>query len=221
MVEALYLHLNPSLLAHFNEVAQWMGLPSLSTPNQETLSNRYHFHIRAAQLSLKEHRLLPKVVTGDGSSPQAPPLPLTIYLDEIRSAHNVGSIFRTTEALQLGSICCSPNTPSPRQKQVQDTAMGAEKWVEWSKSSLTDPLPRPWIALETVEGATSLYQWHPPTSPFTLILGNEEYGCSQYSLQEADLCLQIPLLGRKNSLNVANAFAMAASHIHHILRPLF
>lgn len=186
----------------------------------ESLSNRYHWHRERAGLGVKEHGLL--VRSSDQSNPLLPSLNLAIYLDHLRSAHNVGSIIRTVEAFQLGAIFLSEQTPDPGHRQVQQASMGAYEWVKVERCIHLDDLPRPWIALETAEQAAPLPRFSWPKEPFTLIVGNEEYGCSQAILEQADELVEIPLCGRKNSLNVANALAIAAYSIHqsHSVYPI-
>ncbi len=189
---------------------------NLSVPsNQEERSDRYHYHLQKAQTSLKEHNLLPKITQGDKSE-GSPPLPIAIFLDKIRSAHNIGSILRTTEALALGSVHFSSGMAGPDNKKVTDSAMGTENWVSFQENSTLDTLPRPIIVLETCEDAPSIFDFKFPKT-FTLVIGNEEYGCSQDSLDCADVILNIPMYGKKNSLNVANAFAMTAGEIRRQL----
>lgn len=175
--------------------------------DQESLSCRYHFHAKLADLSLNEHDLLIK--KGDHPS-NTPYLPIAIYLDDLRSAHNVGSILRTTEAFRLGTLHFSAKTPFIDNKKVQDAAMGTADQVPCIRGNAN--LPTPLIALETVEGAPSLFDFSFPEK-FTLVLGNEEFGVSQKMLSRCCAAVQIPLVGSKNSLNVANAFAIAAAQI--------
>ncbi len=190
----------------YERLCRAMGRDPFPTTTEEEHSNAYHHHLQAAGQQLKEHNLL--VRTGDREKGE-PHLPIDIYLDHLRSAHNVGSIFRTVEALRLGKIYLSEQTPTPDQKQVHDTALGACEWVEWVQGP---PQRRPIIAVETAEGATPLAEFSFPDS-FTLVVGNEEYGCSEEMLAAADHVIEIPLFGRKNSLNVANAFAIVAARI--------
>lgn len=186
----------------------WMQLEPLeNTP--EAISNRYHFHMSQAGKSLKEHNLL--VEQGDREFAEEP-WQVNIYLDHIRSAHNVGSIVRTCEALSLGTLYFSPQTPFIDHPQVQKRAMGCSAFVKAISCEQIDRLPKPLIALETTRNATSLYDFIFPEI-FTLAVGNEEYGLSTEILDKADAFVRIPLRGRKNSLNVANAFAIAASEI--------
>ena len=89
------------------------------------------------------------------------------------------------------------------------TAMGAAALVPCFRNVLLNDLPRPIIALDTSDEAISLNDFIFPAS-FTLVLGNEEYGISDAALRLADILVEIPLFGVKNSLNVACAFAIAA-----------
>jgi tRNA G18 (ribose-2'-O)-methylase SpoU len=196
----------------YSKVCSWLDLKPLNDCGYEELADRYHTHLKAAKINLKEHNLLPYIRIGDQSEQQSPVLPIAIYLDHLRSAHNVGSILRTTEAFALGEIYCSDQTPTAEHEQVQRTAMGTASWVKCHKGVEIDSLPQPLIVLETSPQAINLYQFLFPLS-FTLVVGNEEYGCSQAIIQKADYLIEIPLYGRKNSLNVANAFAIVASEI--------
>ncbi len=198
-------------MTEYAELCGWMNIGDATPKNGEDIANAYHGHLKAAKTHLKEHSLLPSIRQQDRTCAE-PAWPIAIYLDHIRSAHNVGSIVRTTEALSLGKLYFSKQTPFIDNKQVKDTSMGAEEWVECHKEATLEDLPKPVIVMETSEQAIPLYDFVFPQS-FTLILGNEEYGCSTESLLQADHLIEIPLRGRKNSLNVANAFAIAAAEI--------
>lgn len=196
----------------YQDFLQWMNEPIPSAATPQIISDQYHGHLQQAQISKKEHHFLPEIRQGDRIKGETP-WPVAIYLDHIRSAHNVGSIIRTVEAFALGTLYFSPQTPFVTHKQVQDTAMGAHQWVECHQGAALDSLPRPLILLETSPDAWPLYSFIFPTS-FTLVVGNEEYGCSNESLALADYLVEIPLRGHKNSLNVANALAIAAGEIN-------
>jgi tRNA(Leu) C34 or U34 (ribose-2'-O)-methylase TrmL len=189
----------------------WMKLPPFESHDPKLLADRYHWHLEQAGRYLKEHNLLPRMRTGD-HEPKAPYLPIAIYLDHVRSAYNVGSILRTCEALRIGAVHCSERTPFIDNEKVERTAMGAAALVPCIPSSTLSKLPRPIIVLDTSEDALPVSSFLFPES-FTLVLGNEEYGVSNESLELADVMLEIPLLGAKNSLNVACAFAIAAAEI--------
>lgn len=196
-------------LEQYQQMQQWTESPLLEHPTQKSISDRYHDHLKLAKRNLKEHSLL--FIRKNDSNNAQDPWPIAIYLDNLRSAHNVGSIIRTTEALSLGHLHFSEKTPFIDNKQVQDAAMGTHEWVKCATSTL-NTLPKPVIALETSDQAISLHDFIFPDS-FTLVLGNEEYGCSDETLKQTDFIIEIPLRGRKNSLNVANAFAIAAVEI--------
>jgi tRNA G18 (ribose-2'-O)-methylase SpoU len=196
---------------NYQQLLQWMSQPYVEDQTIEMISNLCHQHERSAGIQRREHHLLPQVARGDRKE-SAPRWPIAIYLDHLRSAHNVGSIIRTVEALALGSIYFSADTPFIDNKQVQNTSMGAYQWVESSQNQTLQTLPKPIIALETCPTAQTIYEFRFPGT-FTLVIGNEEYGCSEETLSMADVILNIPLRGRKNSLNVANAFALIAGEI--------
>lgn len=199
-------------LAAYNQLLNWMCLPPLNQPSAKTLADCYHCHLKQAGVFKKEHDFLPTVRTNDRLQGEEA-WPIAIYLDHLRSAHNVGSIIRTVEAFALGSLYFSAQTPFIDNKQVQDASMGAYQWVACHQESELKTLKRPIIALETSDEAISLNDFIFPAA-FTLVVGNEEYGCSDTTLAMTDYLIEIPLRGRKNSLNVANAFAIAASEIN-------
>jgi len=198
-------------LQAYQEITTWLTLPLLPADTLKAISDRYHFHLQQALIKHKEHNLLPSIRTGDKEKGEEA-FPICIYFDEIRSAHNVGSMLRTIEALSLGVAYFSDNIPPISNKQVQDAAMGTCQWVQYKTGVSLKDLQRPIIALETSPNAISLYEFIFPET-FTLVVGNEEYGCSENTLEIADILIEIPMRGRKNSLNVANAFACVASEI--------
>ncbi len=197
--------------SEYDTWVSWMRLLPFAYSDRSTLADRYHWHLNEAGLCLKEHNLLPSIRKGD-HIPKADFLPIAIYLDNVRSAYNVGSILRTAEALRTGAVYFSEKTPFIDNEKVRRTAMGAAEIVPVFRGVSLGSLPRPLIALETSDEAAPLSEFFFPRS-FTLILGNEEYGVSQEALMLADRLVEIPLLGTKNSLNVACAFAIAAAEI--------
>lgn len=200
-----------SLLNHYNQLALWLNLSSVTT--EEEIYDRYHMHITQAALTLKEHHFLPEVRRYDPLVQQKA-LPVAVYLDHLRSAHNVGSILRTAESFGIMQIGFSEQTPTLSHPKVIDIAKGSAHLL--STCSFLD-LPRPLIALETHQKAHSIFSFSFPET-FTLILGNEEYGISNALLQKADQIVHIPLYGTKNSLNVSAAFAITAAVISEQLR---
>jgi tRNA G18 (ribose-2'-O)-methylase SpoU len=197
----------------YKEFNAWMSQEELLLISFQTLSNRYHWHLQKANTYLKEHNLLPSARKGDRQIAIEGSWLIDIYLDQIRSAHNVGSILRTVEAFNLGQVYFSEFTPFKTHKQVEKAAMGSQQWVNCYQQNSFSNLTPPFIALETSPDALPLYEFIFPNQ-FTLIVGNEEYGCSEEVLKEANYLLEIPLRGHKNSLNVANAFAIVVGEIY-------
>ncbi len=207
-------YLDQNKFPYYQEIETELSLTKIAY-TAEALSDRYHEHLRIATISLKEHSFLPNISHLDSLSNE-PFLPIDIYLDNLRSAHNVGSILRTTEAFRLGEIHFSEKTPFTDHPKIAKSSMGTATLVPCHHNSPMTALKRPLIALETHETALSTYDFTFPES-FTLLVGNEEYGLSKAVLDSADVIIKIPLLGAKNSLNVANAFAIAASEIRRQL----
>lgn len=204
-------------LTLYRRVEKWMKLPPISESNFPEISDRYHHHLSIAGISWKEHHLLSSPVIQADLPSHVPYLPLVIFLDNLRSAFNVGSILRTTEAFRLGKVVFAKNTPFIDNVKVQKTSMNTYDKVPCEKTGDLSTLPQPLIALETDPCAPSVFDFTFPSS-FTLMLGNEEYGLSEEALQARNITVRIPLFGYKNSLNVASAFAIAAGVISHQLR---
>ena len=200
-------------LAPYRPHEKALALPPLEHAF-EKICDRYHYHLDQAGLSIHEHNYLTR---HKDTLSETPYLPYAVYLENLRSAHNVGSIFRTTEALRFASLYLSPETPSPENPKVAKTSMGTAPFVPHQTITDLDALPRPWIALETTETATPYNTCDIPPSA-TFFFGNEEYGLRKETLAKTDLTLEIPLYGGKNSLNVANAFAILAAHITTLAR---
>lgn len=210
----------------YNQVLGWIGEPLVSCSKMsdrkawvEFLSQQFHHHQAQMELGLKESDFLPKVLTGDETTdrPWEGQLNYIVALDNFRSAFNVGSIFRTTDASGFQSVVLGGKTPGPDHNQVRKTSMGSTNWipgrVEKNLAAHLADASVPVIGVETVENAQNYHTFNWPESAI-LVLGNEEYGLSQEVMAECDHFVQIPMYGRKNSLNVSNAFSVIAFHIH-------
>ncbi len=200
---------------YYASLLDWLQLNPYEAFDLEPLADRYHWHLAAAGLRVKEHHILPHIRTGDRIV-KLPFGPAAIYLDHVRSAYNVGSILRTCEALRIGNLYFSEKTPFIDDDKVKRTALGAAEIVPCFKGIELASLPRPIIVLDTSDEAIPVSQFIFPKI-FTLILGNEEYGVSKESLAQADYVLEVSMFGAKNSLNVACAFAIAAAEIRRQL----
>jgi tRNA G18 (ribose-2'-O)-methylase SpoU len=142
-------------------------------------------------------------------------IPIHLVLDNLRSAFNVGSIFRAAECFGIHQILLCGYTATPDNAKVKKTAMGTEKIIKWTYFEQTSAAIAfmkkqkiPIYALETVEGATEIDKFSPAKS-FALILGNEALGIFPDHLKQADEILSIPLRGWKNSLNVGVSSSIA------------
>ena len=147
-------------------------------------------------------------------------------LDNIRSNHNVGSIFRTADAMGIKKIYLCGITPAPRDrfgrtnKELTKVALGAEKYCAWEHApkthALLDKLKQNGYtvyALEQSKKARSLRavrRLRARQSKTALVVGNEVKGISRATLKRADCIIEIPMAGRKESLNVSVAFGIAA-----------
>lgn len=200
----------------YRRIESWLKLPLLDLQDIKALCDRYHFHLAQTGQSWQEYNLFASHQKSDIDS-ETPFLQVGVYLDNIRSAFNVGSIIRTVEAFRLGSIYFAKQTPYIDNPKVQKTSMFTFDKVTCYQNRSLEQLPKPLIALETVPNAPSIFDF-PFPKEFTLLLGNEEYGLSDRTLSMADQSVQIPLYGFKQSLNVASAFAIAAAVISNQLR---
>ncbi len=137
-------------------------------------------------------------------------------LHNIRSVHNVGSIFRTADAAGVSKIILCGYTPTPvdrfgrARKNFNKVSLGAEKTVPWKQvQTPADAIKKlkkdgyKILAIEQSKNATSLFDYKPTSDKVALILGNEVRGLSKSILSQADTILEIPMRGKKESLNVS------------------
>ncbi|GIW66567.1 MAG: rRNA methyltransferase [Candidatus Parcubacteria bacterium] len=141
-------------------------------------------------------------------------------LHNIRSSYNVGSIFRTADAVGIDKLYLTGYTPTPaKNKKIEKTALGAEKYVAWKYyrniGYLLKKLKREGFqiaALEQSEKSIPYYQFK-TKFPLALIVGNEVRGLSKKILSSADYIIEIPMFGKKESLNVAVAFGIVVYYL--------
>jgi len=143
---------------------------------------------------------------------QAAKSPVVVVLDNIRSMHNVGSVFRTADAFLVEAICLCGYTPQPPHRDIHKTALGATETVDWlyysgTAAAVQELKERGYAvyAVEQVEGSISLEQFVAPAGKLAIVLGNEVEGVDAGVLQQCDGCIEIPQLGTKHSLNVSVA----------------
>ena len=140
-------------------------------------------------------------------------------LDNIRSAQNVGVIFRTADGAGLQKLWLCGITPNPADNaQIAKTALGAEQTVPWEHAPSTVALVEELkaqdviiLALEAAPGSTSLFSYtlSKADQPIALVVGSEPAGVDPAVLAQADTTLSLPMAGIKGSLNVAVAFGIA------------
>jgi 23S rRNA (guanosine2251-2'-O)-methyltransferase len=138
-----------------------------------------------------------------------------LILHNIRSAYNVGSIFRTADAAGVKKIYLCGYTPTPDNQKVVKTSLGAEKYISWEYCKQAWQLLKKLkaekvqiIALEQTKKSVD-YRQFKPRFPIALMIGNEVRGLSKKILTYADKIIAIPMYGRKESLNVAVAAGIA------------
>lgn len=136
--------------------------------------------------------------------------PLVLVLDNVRSMHNVGSVFRTADAFLLQGIVLCGYTPVPPHRDIQKTALGATETVEWQYYTTTleavEALRKEGytvMAIEQAERSVMLDRFSPAATPLALVFGNEVSGVDAEVMKLADGCIEIPQSGMKHSLNIS------------------
>ncbi|WP_235954310.1 RNA methyltransferase [Limnovirga soli] len=144
---------------------------------------------------------------------QAAKTPVVAVLDNIRSMHNVGSVFRTADAFLLEAICLCGYTPQPPHRDIHKTALGATESVDWLYFTHTIEAVQQLqqkgykvYAVEQAVGSISLESFHlQQDQPIAVVFGNEVEGVDSEVLKICDGCIEIPQLGMKHSLNISVA----------------
>ena len=139
--------------------------------------------------------------------------PVIAVLENIRSAYNVGSVFRTSDAFLLESIFLTGYTAKPPHKEIKKTALGAEETVDWKYFSnaaeaiiFLKSAGYKVFAVEQVKDSLSLEKISfNIDEKIAVIFGNEVSGVEQDTILQCDGCIEIPQLGMKHSLNIATA----------------
>nr|WP_294775887.1 RNA methyltransferase [uncultured Flavobacterium sp.] len=142
---------------------------------------------------------------------EAEKTPITIILDDIRSLHNIGSVFRTADAFLIEKIYLCGITAIPPNKEIHKTALGATETVTWEyQKEVTDVIQNlkkeniKVFAIEQVENAVFLQNFTvDKKNRYALVFGNEVYGVSQKAIELCDGSIEIPQIGTKHSLNIS------------------
>ena len=138
-------------------------------------------------------------------------IPLVVVLDNVRSMHNVGAAFRTADAFLVEKIILCGITPKPPHREIHKAALGATESVDWQfyesvKEAVIDlkTLGYEVVGIEQTSNSVMITDFEiNKTKKYALVLGNEVEGISDEILTDLDVCLEIPQLGTKHSLNVS------------------
>lgn len=153
------------------------------------------------------------------------PLPVTVLVESVRSLYNVGSIFRTSDAVRIQELFLTGYTPFPPRKEIEKTALGATASVPWRY--VKDPLAAAssikssgvrLCALELSDRSVPYDSIRAADFPLCLVVGNELTGISTPLLEQCDLAIEIPMGGIKHSLNVAVAYGVAVFELARVWR---
>ena len=144
---------------------------------------------------------------------QAGKTPVIVVLENIRSAYNVGSVFRTADAFLIEAIYIIGYSAKPPHKEIKKTALGAEETVDWkyfkTSAEAIDLLKAKKYKVYAVEQAEGSYKLHAAgfrqNEKIAVIFGNEVGGVEQSTIHLCEGCIEIPQLGMKHSLNIATA----------------
>lgn len=144
---------------------------------------------------------------------KADKIPIVIVLENIRSAYNVGSVFRTADAFLLQGIYICGYTAHPPHKEIKKTALGAEETMNWkffrNISEAIEELRRDEYRIFAVEQAMDSHPLQKLNfdkgEKLAVVFGNEVTGVEQSTIELTDGCIEIPQLGMKHSLNIATA----------------
>ena len=148
-----------------------------------------------------------------GEFKEAEKNPIVVVLENIRSAYNVGSVFRTSDAFLIASIFITGYSAKPPHKEVHKTALGAEDSVDWkyfsNAAAAIEALRAEGFLVFAVEQAQNSLALHrmkmKPGQKLAVIFGNEVTGVEQSTIALCDGCIEIPQFGMKHSLNIATA----------------
>lgn len=148
-----------------------------------------------------------------------------VWLHNIRSLHNVGSVFRSADSFGISMLLLSGYTPQPPRAEISKTALGADEYVKWVgfddvKSTLMFLKESNYrlVGFEQTSESIDIHELEFDAKPTCLILGNEITGIDDEILPHLDVVVEIPQYGRKHSLNVSVATGVALFHLHEVYR---
>lgn len=153
-------------------------------------------------------------------------LPVICVLDNIRSQHNVGSIFRTSDAFRVSELYLCGITATPPNREINKSALGATESVKWQyyadTISALESLKKDGykiVAVEQAAGSIELEQYVSEISEkIALVFGNEVNGVSENVMERVDACIEIPQFGTKHSFNVSVTAAIVLYQFYILLK---
>lgn len=159
---------------------------------------------------------------------RAEKLPLVVVLDNVRSQHNIGAVFRTADAFRLqgvylcGICCCPPN------QEIHKTALGAEQTVDWRYFEQTEEAVNSLkkdgftvFAVEQAHDSITIQQLDlKKDGKYAVVFGHEVFGVQQEVVDKCDACVEIPQYGTKHSLNVSVTAGILMYELSNTLRSL-
>ena len=155
-----------------------------------------------------------------------PHIPLRVVLDNIRSGHNVGAVFRTADAFAIAGVDLCGYTARPPHRDILKSALGATETVEWSghestASCVAGLRAEGWkiAVIEQVQGSQPLADWQiGANEKWAIVLGNEVRGVDPVIVEMADVAVEIPQFGLKKSLNVSVCGGIVIHHASECMR---
>jgi 23S rRNA (guanosine2251-2'-O)-methyltransferase len=211
-------------LEKFKKEDSAKSLAKLCRLNTEKFQKEQVDHIITALERALSH---PKAIeefdlsTQDRPKKETSPFDVVVVLDNLRSAHNVGSILRSAEGFNLKKIYFTGYTPTPENEKVLKTGMGSHDRMDWESNKnpiqLIEELKTlnyKCYGIETSSKATSVNATNFNT-PLALFFGNERFGLSKDILSSMDELIRIPLYGQKNSLNVSVCAGVIFNQVVH------
>ena len=171
------------------------------------MSDRKLLNIELGRLSVEEYKSTP----GTG---------IAVVLDNVRSAHNVGSAFRSCDSFKIDRIYLCGICAVPPSPEIHKSAIGAEFSVDWEYSGSTMDAVRKYrengyciVSVEQTVGSVKLQDFHPEEGrKYALVFGNEVSGVDQEVVDASDFSIEIPQFGTKHSLNVSVAAGIVLWH---------
>jgi tRNA G18 (ribose-2'-O)-methylase SpoU len=151
--------------------------------------------------------------------------PIYVLIDNVRSLYNVGSIFRTSDGAMINKLILCGYTPHPPRHEIEKTALGSTQSVPWEYyKNPIDAIKKLKdagiiiIALEHTDESIPYYCLKKSDFPMCLVIGNEIKGVQDEILKYADIAIEIPMFGIKQSLNVSVAYGIALYDLVRVLK---